>query len=65
MSHIAIDIGGSLLKLVYFLPEEMSEGDTDNKSAKHTGGAARYSCSFHAFSVHCQPVWLVHNLEHL
>lgn len=39
VSHIAIDIGGSLIKLVYFLPDENSETDVDGRRPKQTGGA--------------------------
>ena len=42
ISHIAIDIGGSLIKLVYFSPEDnlAKNGDEDGKarSPSHAGG---------------------------
>jgi hypothetical protein len=37
--HIAIDIGGSLIKLVYFLPDEGTQDPgSASKSSRHTGG---------------------------
>ena len=38
--HIAIDIGGSLIKLVYFLPDEGApeNGGPPGKASRHTGG---------------------------
>ena len=38
VSHIAIDIGGSLVKLVYFLPDENISTGLSEKPSKHTGG---------------------------
>ncbi len=39
--HIAIDIGGSLIKLVYFSPEDTlgESGDAADKGRNHAGGA--------------------------
>lgn len=41
ISHIAIDIGGSLIKLVYFSPEDSAAegGDENGMLRNHTGGA--------------------------
>ncbi len=45
MSHIALDIGGSLVKLVYFSPSDPSEqGSTDGthrggRGCRYRGGA--------------------------
>ena len=38
--HIAIDIGGSLIKLVYFSPEDTQaeSGDASEKGRNHAGG---------------------------
>lgn len=38
--HIAIDIGGSLIKLVYFSPEDAQaqSGDASEKGRNHAGG---------------------------
>ena len=43
ISHIAIDIGGSLIKLVYFSPEDSptEAWDENGKSRSHTGGLCR------------------------
>ena len=40
--HIAIDIGGSLIKLVYFSPEDAQaeSGDASEKGRNHAGGKA-------------------------
>lgn len=40
VSHIAIDIGGSLVKLVYFLPDEVITAGLLQQPDKHTGGTA-------------------------
>ena len=41
ISHIAIDIGGSLIKLVYFSPEDSptEAWDENGKPRNHAGGA--------------------------
>ena len=36
VSHIAVDIGGSLIKLVYFVPDDAA--GSNKKAARHTGG---------------------------
>ena len=38
--HIAIDLGGSLIKLVYFSPEDAlgESGDANEKGRNHSGG---------------------------
>ena len=42
--HIAIDIGGSLIKLVYFSPEEVADNGGDAASHRqNTGGALQPS----------------------
>ena len=40
--HIAIDIGGSLMKLVYFSPEDTlgESGDANEKGRNHSGGGS-------------------------
>ena len=40
VGHIALDIGGSLIKLVYFSPEgRVSEDDTPSPPQRNPGGA--------------------------
>ncbi len=39
ISHIAIDIGGSLIKLVYFSPEDtVADGTFENGRTRNQGG---------------------------
>jgi hypothetical protein len=41
--HIAIDIGGSLIKLVYFSPEEVADNGGDANGHRHnTGGTYQH-----------------------
>lgn len=43
--HIAIDIGGSLIKLVYFSPEEVADNGGDATSHRQNTGGARQPSS--------------------
>ena len=49
--HIAIDIGGSLIKLVYFSPEDTlgESGDANEKGRNHSGG----ECYAPVLHTHC------------
>ncbi len=46
--HIAIDIGGSLIKLVYFSPEEVADNGGDANGHRHNTGGTRPQCTPHA-----------------
>ena len=43
--HIAIDIGGSLIKLVYFSPEEVADNGGDASSHRQNAGGAQHGSS--------------------
>ncbi len=51
--HIAIDIGGSLIKLVYFSPEDPlgESGDANEKGRNHSGGGF-YALVLHTIAPH-------------
>ena len=48
ISHIAIDIGGSLIKLVYFSPEDSAaEGGDDNRLVAESHGRCAHPFACH------------------
>ena len=52
MGHIALDIGGSLIKLVYFSPGFSQEGSPAQHTPNTGGGLCKRCCCVYAAHMH-------------